>query len=124
MKGRAKLLDSGFLEFIEYLQKMGELHNILRMKDSFNGMNEKDCSELDTGRYYEEKSGFNMLFSFWRKGWIEIRETDRRRKDWPIKEYTLLVRLEEIAAYCAQEKHQGFSPSDYPMPRQDIEALV
>ena len=90
MKGRAKLLDSGFREFIEYLQKMGELHNILRMIDSFNGMNEKDCSELDTGRYYEEKSGFNMLFSFWRKGWIEIRETERRRKDWPIKEYTLL----------------------------------
>jgi len=96
------------------------------MIDSFNGMNEKDCSELDTGRYYEEKSGFNMLFSFWRKGWIEIRETDRRRKDWHIKEYALLVRLDEIAAYCAQEKHQdqGFSPSDYPMPRQDIEALV
>jgi len=124
MKGRAKLLDSGFLEFIEYLQKMGELRNILRMIDSFNGMNEKDCSELDTGRYYGEKSGFDMLLSFWRKGWIEIRETDRRRKDWHIREYSLLVRLEEIAAYCAQEKHQGFSPSEYPMPRQDIEALV
>ncbi len=124
MKGRAKLLDSGFLEFIEYLQKMGELRNILRMIDSFNGMNEKDCSELDTGRYYGEKSGFDMLLSFWRKGWIEIRETDRRRKDWHIREYSLLVRLEEIAAYCAQEKHQGFSPSEYPMLRQDIEALV
>ena len=124
MKGRAKLLDSGFREFIEYLQKMGELHNILRMIDSFYSMNGMDCSELDTGHYNVEKGGFDMLLSFWRKGWIEIRETDRRRKDWPIKEYTLLVRLEEIAAYCAQKKHQGFSPSDYPMPRQDIEAFV
>jgi predicted transcriptional regulator len=126
MKGRAKLLDSRFMEFIEYLQKMGELHNILRMIDSFYGMNGMDCSELDTGHYNVENSEFIMLFSFWRKGWIEIRETERRRKDWHIKEYALLVRLDEIAAYCAQEKHQdqGFSPSDYPMPRQDIEALV
>ena len=124
MKGRAKLLDSGFMEFIKYLQKMGELHNILRMIDSFYGMNGMDCSELDTRHYTVENSEFIMLFPFWRKGWIEIRETERRRKDWHIKEYALLVRLDEIAAYCAQEKHQGFSPSDYPMPRQDIEALV
>jgi hypothetical protein len=112
------------MEFIEYLQKMGELHNILRMIDSFYSMNGMDCSELDTGHYNVEKGGFDMLLSFWRKGWIEIRETDRRRKDWHIKEYALLVRLDEIAAYCAQGKHQGFSPSDYPMPRQDIEAFV
>jgi len=111
MKGRAKLLDSGFREFIEYLQKMGELHNILRMIDSFYSMNGMDCSELDTGHYNVEKGGFDMLLSF-------------RRKDWHIKEYALLVRLDEIAAYCAQGKHQGFSPSDYPMPRQDIEAFV
>jgi hypothetical protein len=106
MKGRAKLLDSGFMEFIEYLQKMGELQNILRMIDSYN----------------VENSGFHMLYSFWRKGWIEIRETDKRRKDWHIKEYALLVRLEEIAAYCAQEKHHSLSLSGWPW--QDIEVLV
>ncbi len=60
MKGRAKLLDSGFREFIEYLQKMGELHNILRMIDSFYGMNGMDCSELDTGHYNVEKGGFTI----------------------------------------------------------------
>ena len=61
MKGRAKLLDSGFREFIEYLQKMGELHNILRMIDSFYSMNGMDCSELDTGHYNVEKGGFDMV---------------------------------------------------------------
>jgi len=54
----------GFREFIEYLQKMGELHNILRMIDSFYSMNGMDCSELDTGHYNVEKGGFDMLLSF------------------------------------------------------------
>ncbi len=64
MKGRAKLLDSGFREFIEYLQKMGELHNILRMIDSFYGMNGMDCSELDTGHYMWKRVDLICCYHF------------------------------------------------------------
>ena len=31
MKGRARVLDSRYLEFIEYLKKLGEQQNIARM---------------------------------------------------------------------------------------------
>ena len=65
-----------------------------------------------------------MLFFSWQKGWIEIRETERRGKDWHRKEYALLVQLEEIAAYCAQEKSRGFKPAGYSLSEQDVEVLV
>ena len=127
MKGRAKVLDSGFMEFVEYLQKIGELHNTLRMIDRLRERHSEDYKELDLEHHnqkidhqkIERESGFNMLFSFWRKGWIEIREIDRRGKDWHRKEYTLLVRLEQIVEYCASKndsysKHDSYSKYSIP----------
>lgn len=124
MKGRAKVLDSGFMEFIEYLQKIGELHNILRMIDSFNESEAEGRADLNSGQHSEKEGEFNMLFSFWRKGWIEIRETDRRGKDWHRKEYALLIRLEEISAYCSEKKRHGVRASGYPMPGHNMEVIA
>lgn len=112
------------MEFVEYLQKIGELHNILKMINSFNERECEACAELRSGRYNEKEGGFNMLFSFWKKGWIEIRETDRRGRDWHRKEYALLIRLEEIAAYCSQKKCQSVRASEYTMPGRNMELVA
>lgn len=105
MKGRAKVLDSGYQEFVEYLQKIGELDSTVRMIYSLSSSGDGYSIELQN-RDYPEIAGVNgLLFSFWQRGWIEIRERDRKGKDWHKKEYSLLVRLDEIADYCAQEKN-------------------
>ena len=38
MRGRAKVLDSRFMEFIECLQKIGELKNMVRMIMTAHGV--------------------------------------------------------------------------------------
>ena len=124
MKGRAKVLNSKFMEFIEYLQKIGELHNIMKIIDSISVKKTENCEKLHTELDESNMSGIDMLFFSWQKGWIEIRETERRGKDWHRKEYALLVQLEEIAAYCGQENSRGFKPSGYSLSEQDVEVLV
>lgn len=121
MKGRAKVLDSRFMEFIEYLQKIGELQNTVRMIDSLAGMRNDESDELNIGPNQVNNNGIGLLFPFWRNGWIEIRETDRRGKDWHIKEYALSVRLDEISAYFEQERRQQFGSSGYPISKQNAQ---
>jgi len=36
-----------------------------------------------------------MMYSFCQRGWIEIREIEKKRKNGPGKEYTLKVRLDD-----------------------------
>ena len=48
MKGRAKVLNSKFMEFIEYLQKIGELHNIMKIIDSISVKKTENCEKLHT----------------------------------------------------------------------------
>ena len=119
MKGRARVLDSGFLEFVEYLQKIGELQNTVRIIDSFSETRAEEGEAQHNEFYRANKSGIDLLFPFWRKGWIEIRETERKGKDRQIKEYALLLHLEEIADYFAQEKDHRTRSSGYPLSKRD-----
>lgn len=119
MKGRARILDSAFLEFVEYLQKIGELQNTVRIIDSFSEMRAEENEAQHNEFCQANKSGVDLLFPFWQKGWIEIRETDRRGKDRQIKEYALLLHLEEIADYFAQEEHHSSRSSGYPLSKQN-----
>ncbi len=121
MKGRAKVLDSRFMEFIEYLQKMGELQNMVRMIDSFAEMRDREYDVPNIESNQVNNNGIDLLFPFWRNGWIEIREIDKRRKDWHIKEYTLRVRLDEIAAYFEQENPQQFNSSVYTICKRNAQ---
>lgn len=118
MKGRAKVLDSRFMEFIEYLQKIGELQNTVRMIESLADMRNIEYEDLNIESDQKNNRGIDLLFPFWQNGWIEIRETDRRGKNWHIKEYALLFRLEEIGAYFDQKNHQRIRSSAYTMSKQ------
>ncbi len=120
MKGRAKVLDSRYLEFIEYLQKIGELQNIVRMIHSFSDQEFENGEAILTGRDQEKVSADKIIYSFWQMGWIEIRETDRKGKHKHGKEYALKISLEEIAEYFAQEKQHRFNRAGYPISRHDV----
>jgi len=121
MKGRAKVLDSGFIEFIEYLQKIGELNNMVRIIEGLAEMKNEEYENLKIDSDLTSNSGIDLLFPFWRNGWIEIRETERKGKDRHMKEYALLIRLEEIAAYFDQKNRQHIGLSRPTVSRQNTE---
>lgn len=47
-----------------------------------------------------------MMYSFWQRGWIEIRELEKQGKNGCGKEYTLKVRLYEIVEYLNHETQE------------------
>ena len=47
-----------------------------------------------------------MMYSFWQRGWIQIREIEKKGKNGLEKEYALKVRLEEIVEYFAHERQE------------------
>ena len=106
MKGRARVLDSRYLEFIEYLKKFGEHQNVTRMIHRLSNPEYDAVETVKIGLVMEMGGTDKMIYSFWQKGWIEIREMEKKRKNGCDKEYTLKVRLEDIVDYFAQERQE------------------
>jgi predicted transcriptional regulator len=119
MKGRARVLDSRYLEFIEYLKKLGEQENLMRMIHRLSNPEYDAVETAKTGLVMEMGEADKMIYSFWQKGWIEIREMEKTGKDGLDKEYILKVRLGRIVDYFAQERleRSARAESSFSMPR-------
>ena len=119
MKGRARVLDSRYLEFIEYLKKLGEQENLTRMIHRLSNPEYDAVGTAKTGLVMEMGEADKMIYSFWQKGWIEIREMEKTGKDGLDKEYILKVRLGRIVEYFAQERleRSARAESSFSMPR-------
>ena len=119
MKGRARVLDSRYLEFIEYLKKFGEHQNVTRMIHRLSNPEYDAVETAKTGLVMEMGEADKMIYSFWQKGWIEIREMEKTGKDGLDKEYILKVRLGKIVDYFAQERleRSARAESSFSMPR-------
>ena len=119
MKGRARVLDSRYLEFIEYLKKLGEQENLMRMIHRLSNPEYDAVETAKTGLVMEMGEADKMIYSFWQKGWIEIREMEKTGKDGLDKEYMLKVRLGRIVDYFAQERleRSARAESSFSMPR-------
>ena len=113
MRERARILDSRYLEFIEYLQKFGELQSLSRMIIDLSHLENDAWKRSETGIEKHERDASKMMYSFWRRGWIEIRETERKNEKRPGKEYSIRVRLKKIIEYFGEEKHTGSVGSEY-----------
>ncbi len=122
MKGRARVLDSRYLEFIEYLKNLGEQQNVTRMIHRLSNPEYDAVETVHIGLDIDmEMSGADkMMYSFWQKGWIEIREMENRGRNGRSKEYTLKVRLEKIVDYFAQERRDRSARAEFTLPRQRI----
>jgi len=119
MKGRARVLDSRYLEFKEYLKKLGEQENLTRMIHRLSNPEYDAAETAKTGLVMEMGEADKMIYSFWQKGWIEIREMEKTGKDGLDKEYILKVRLGRIVDYFAQERleRSARAESSFSMPR-------
>jgi len=109
------------MDFIEKLQKIGELKNMVRMIEALAEMKYEDYENLNIDSDQMKNSGIDLLFPFWRNGWIEIRETERKGKDRHMKEYALRVCLEEITAYFDQKNSQHIRLSGSNICRQNTD---
>jgi predicted transcriptional regulator len=81
MKGRARVLDSRYMEFIEYLKKFGEHQNVTRMIHRLSNPEYDAVETVNIGLVMEMGGADKMIYSFWQKGWIEIREMEKKRKN-------------------------------------------
>lgn len=125
MRGRARVLDSRYMEFIEYLKKFGEQQSIARMIYRLS-ITEHEAGETTLSDLNMEKSEADkMMYSFWQRGWIQIREIEKKGKNGLEKEYALKVRLEEIVEYFAHERQMARSAgSHFSLSRQKEQVLA
>ena len=122
MKGQARVLDSRYLEFTEYLKILGEQQNLTRMIQRLSNpeYDTVECVRTGLDIDAESEDADKMMYSFWQKGWIEIREMENKGKSDCGKEYTLKVRLKKIVDYFAQERLDRSATSEFSFPRQKI----
>jgi predicted transcriptional regulator len=65
-----------------------------------------------------------MIYSFWQKGWIEIRVIENKGRNGYSKEYTLKVRLGKIVDYFAQERRERSARAKSSFSMQRIQVLT
>jgi len=99
MRGRARILDSRYIEFIEYLQKLGELQSITRMITDLSYQENEAWERSEAINKQQEIDASKMMYSFWQRGWIEIREIEKKRENGQVKEYIITVSLKKIVEY-------------------------
>lgn len=98
-----RILDDGFMEFIEVLQSLGELQSVIRLVAHLSSADEPpEDADLDL-REIEASTAMRAL---WENGWIEVREVKRQSKGILRRAYTIRMNLEKIARYFEQEKAQ------------------
>jgi predicted transcriptional regulator len=106
-----KLLDSGYWEFIDTLERLGELESTASMINQLshheNGplnqagsLNQLKDHHLSFG---ESKTSI-MIYEFWKNGWIDACEVKSKCKNKDAKRYKLKICLDEISGYFAQER--------------------
>ncbi len=105
MKGTAtKILDRRFSDFIEALQKLGELQSTARMINCLSHQEDESWQGLQEDSGTGEQDEYRMLNAFWQMGWIEVREITKQSKSGLRRRYVLKVCLEEIVEYLKQDK--------------------
>jgi len=112
MRERARVLDSRYLEFIEYLQKLGELQSIARMIARLCGQDEPAIKMSEKyGQEFLKKETISsrMMYLFWQKRWIEVREIEKRRDYGLMREYVITLNLKDIFDYVGDVKMEGSS---------------
>jgi predicted transcriptional regulator len=120
MRERARVLDSRYLEFIEYLQKLGELQSITRMITNLSNQEDEAWERSKAGYEQQERDASKMVYSFWQRGWIEIREIETKRENGQGKDYVIKVRLKKIVEYLEEEKRTRSARSKYVFSGQKM----
>lgn len=105
-----KLLDSGYWEFIDTLERLGELESMARMIDRLSHHEDGPSNQAGSlnqlrnrNLSLEESKASVAVYEFWKVGWIDACEVKSRSKNRGAKRYRLKICLDEISRYFAQE---------------------
>lgn len=110
-RGKAmELLDSGYWEFIDILDRLGELGSTAGMinqlshyeDDSLNRTGLLNQLRNNPLSFRESKTSI-MIYEFWKNGWIDACEVKSKCKNKDAKRYRLKICLKEISGYFAQK---------------------
>jgi predicted transcriptional regulator len=97
MRGTAvRVLDDGYLEFLEALRELGELDSLSLLIADFSG--------AGGGTRSVRPEMNRAIHAFWMMGWIEVREITKKGKYGIKKNYRLKVCLDKIAGHFEQER--------------------
>ena len=84
---------------------------------------ENEAWERSEGVYkQQERDASKMMYSFWRRGWIEIREIDKKRENGHGNEYIIRVRLRRIVEYFGEQKQTRSARPKYLLSGQKMPA--
>ena len=124
MREQARILDSRYLEFIEYLQKLGELKSLTRMITNLSYQENEDRERSKASDEQKERDASKLMYLFWQRGWIEIREIETKRENGQRKDYVIKVSLEKIVEYLVEKKRTRPAMSKYIFSKQKMPVLA
>jgi predicted transcriptional regulator len=125
MKGTAtKILDSRYSDFIETLQKLGELQSMTRIIARLSHQEDESCQVMEENLDPGEQDGFSIMHAFWQMCWLEVREITKQSKCGLRRKYVLKVCLEEIAVYFKQEnlRRSSLARETFQVQKQKVPA--
>lgn len=109
MRGSAvRTLDDRYMEFINDLQSLGELQNVIRIiaQKSSADLSKIDLPHDDSRIDLEKLEASTAIRTLWENGSIELREAKRMRKGILKRAFKLSIDLDKISRHFEEEKIQ------------------
>ncbi len=115
-----RTLDDRYMEFINDLQSLGELQNVIRLiaqRSSIN-LSNVDVISDDTNIDLEKLEATTAMRKLWENGSIELREAKRIKKGTLKRAFKLSINLDKISRHFEQEKTQKSILSEEGIPHE------
>lgn len=109
MRGSSvRTLDDRYMEFINDLQSLGELQNVIRIiaQRSSLDLSKIEMPSDNTGLNLENLEKSTAIRALWENGSIELREAKKLRKGILKRAFKLSIDLDKISRHFEEEKVQ------------------
>ena len=97
-----------YIEFINDLQSLGELQNVIRLIAQRSSINPSNLDMLsdNTGLDLDKLEATTAMRALWENGSIELHEAKKIRKGTLKRAFKLKINLDEISRHFEQERIQ------------------
>ncbi|MGA9100066.1 MAG: hypothetical protein WB392_14165 [Methanotrichaceae archaeon] len=115
-----RTLDDRYMEFINDLQSLGELQNVIRLISQRSSINlsNVDAPSDNTGIDLEKLEATTAIRALWENGSIKLHEAKRIRKGTLKSAFKLSIDLDKISRYFEQERIQKSNLSSEGLPHE------
>ena len=103
-----RTLDDRYMEFINDLQSLGELQNVIRLiaQRSSIDLSNVDVKPDDTNIDLEKLEANTAMRALWENGSIELHEAKKIRRGTLKRAFKLSINLDKISRHFEQERTQ------------------